>query len=435
MERIWAKRITRHSPGALFEMIWTPRGRRQLASGLRFVLWPLTSPLAALYRRTLARNVRITAIGGSLGKSTTADAVAAALGVSVRHRLHNNALPRIPFLVFRLRPWDRRTVVETGIDGKRQMAPIARMLRPDIVVITSVASEHNRSLGTLEATRHEKAFLVRALAKDGVAVLNGDDPNVAWMGGETRAKVVTFGFGEGNQVRATDPELDWPRGMRFRLHAAGSQRDVSIGLFGRHMIYPVLAAVAVALEEGVPLDDTLSGLAALSPVPGRMAVKQLGSGAILICDDKKSSLETIHAALDLLEEVPADRKIVVLGPISEPPGPAGPLYRALGQRIARIAQSAVFVDSFAEYRGGVYQGGMKREAIVDAAAGFREAVDHLRRELRDGDVVLIKGRESQKLGRVALALEGRQVRCMLTACRIQAPACEECPELEKDLGT
>jgi UDP-N-acetylmuramoyl-tripeptide--D-alanyl-D-alanine ligase len=272
--------------------------------------------------------------------------------------------------------------------------------------------------------------MVRALPDLGVAVLNGDDPNVLWMSSQTRARVVNFGFGEANQVRATDPQLDWPHGTRFRLHAGGEERDVSIRLFGRHMIYPALAAVAVALEEGVSLDDALPRLAELSPTPGRMAVRPLESGAILICDDYKSALETIHAALDFLEEVPAQRKIVVFGPIAEPPGSAGPLYRALGERIARIAQLAVFVDSYREYKGGVFKGGMKRDDVFDAGADLAAAVEFLRRELRKGDVVLIKGRDSQKLARIAYSLEGRKVGCTVTACR-GSTGCETCAMLER----
>jgi UDP-N-acetylmuramyl pentapeptide synthase len=431
VERIWAKRIKRHSPRELFEMLRTPVGRRQLWRGFQFLLWPATSRLAFLYRCTLARRVRITAVVGSLGKTTTAHAVAAALGLNLRHRLSTNSLSGVPRTILRLRPWDARMVIEAGIDGKRQMAPMVRMVRPSVAVVTSIASEHNRSLETLEGARHEKAYMVRALPPSGVAVLNGDDPNVLWMAGQTRARVVTFGFGEANQVRATGAELDWPRGMRFRLHAGGCEREVRIGLLGRHMIYAALAAVAVALEEGVSLDDVLPRLAALAPVTGRMAVKLLENGSALLCDDKKSALESIHAALDLLEEVPAQRKIVVLGPINEPLGSAGPLYRALGARIARIAQLAVLVDSYREYKGGLFAGGMKREQIFNAGVGCLAAAEYLRRELRPGDVALIKGRDQQKLARVALALEGRQVSCSINCCRSRALVCERCPMLER----
>ena len=91
--------------------------------------------------------------------------------------------------------------------------------RPDVAVITAVGSEHHRSLGTLEVTRAEKSWMVQALPAAGVAVLNGDDPNVMWMRQKTRARVVTFGFGAACDVRADDVRLDWPRGTRKPIRA------------------------------------------------------------------------------------------------------------------------------------------------------------------------------------------------------------------------
>jgi UDP-N-acetylmuramyl pentapeptide synthase len=413
-------------------MLMTQPGRRRLRDGMWFLLWPLMSRLAALQRRTLARKVRVTAVVGSLGKTTTAHAVAAALGISPRRRVGSNTLGAVPRAILRLRPWDGRTVVEVGIDGKRQMAAMARTVRPNIAVVTSIASEHNRSLETLEVTRQEKADMVRALSPSGAAVLNGDDPNVLWMAGQARARVVTFGFGDANHVRAADAQLEWPRGMRFRLHAGGEDRDVRIRLVGRHMIYSVLAAVAVGLEEGVPLDAALQRLAELPPVPGRMTVKLLENGAALLCDDYKSTLESVYAALDVLEEAPARRKLVALGQVTEPPSPIRQVYRALGARIAGIAQLAVCIDSWKDYRRGLLAAGMPRESVVDAGIEFSRAVDFLRATLGPGDAVLIKGRNWQKLARIALALEGRKVACTRVRCEMRGMPCEACPLLGRD---
>ncbi|HSW48523.1 MAG TPA: hypothetical protein VLH09_00030, partial [Bryobacteraceae bacterium] len=225
--------------------------------------------------------------------------------------------------------------------------------------------------------------------------------------------------------------LDWPQGMRFRLHMDGQERLIQLRLLGRHMVYPALAAAAVAAAQGVPPGEVVPRLAALTPALGRMVPRPLPNGATIICDTLKSGLETIHASLDLLAGIPAARKIVVLGPISEPPGPQGPLYRALGARIAEIAQLAVFVDSFREYKAGVRRAGMPREACRDAGHGISGAAEYLHRELRAGDVVLIKGRRNQRLERIALALEGRAVRCRLVTCNVGATHCDRCSQLER----
>ena len=185
-------------------------------------LWPVLSRLASLYRRTAVRRTRIVAVVGSFGKSTTTNAVVTALGGTPYPGSQRNISSFLARGLFRIRPGDRHAVLEVGIGEIGEMAPYARMIRPDITVVTSIGSEHNASLGTLEATRREKAAMVRVLPPSGIAVLNGDDPNVLWMRGETGARVVTFGFGEGNDVRASDVSLaDWPNGTRFTLHAGG----------------------------------------------------------------------------------------------------------------------------------------------------------------------------------------------------------------------
>jgi len=106
-------------------------------------------------------------------------------------------------------------------------------------------------------------------------------------------------------------------------------------------------------------------------------------------------------------------------------------YRALGDRIAQIAQVAVFVDSYREYKAGVHKAGMPPQALFDGGRGLGRPLEFLHRELRSGDVALIKGRFSQKLERIALALEGRPVRCMIESCDVRSTQCHACPMLEK----
>ena len=78
------------------------------------------------------------------------------------------------------------------------------------------------------------------------------------MAGQTAARVVTFGFGAHCDVRASELRLDWPQGSQFHVNAFGEERDATVRLIGRHMIYPALAAIAVSLLEGLDLDETLS---------------------------------------------------------------------------------------------------------------------------------------------------------------------------------
>ena len=410
-----------------------PIGRRRLLSGLKGRAWPILLPVATFYRRTFVRKVRIVAVVGSFGKSTTMRAITMALGRNVHRRAMLNAKNAVAGAVFRLRAADRHAVIEVGIDKPGKMATYARLILPDITVVTSIGSEHNRSLKTLEITRSEKAAMIRILPRSGLAVLNGDDPNVLWMQSQTCARVITFGLAESNDVRASDIAFDWPRGMRFRLHAGGETRALRTSLAGKHMVYPILAAVAVALAEGFTLDQITPRITALTPTRGRMETVPLANGAILLRDDFKSALETFDAALDTLAEIPAQRRMVVFGEVSEPPGSQGPIYRRLGERVAHIVSRTIFVGEssvWSPFAAGVKRGGGPRDELINAEKSVCRAIEAVRENLGPGDVVLVKGRDNQRLERVSLALTGRTVRCDINFCKATL-RCEECPMLER----
>ena len=316
------------------------------------------------------------------------------------------------------------------------MEKSSKIVLPDIVVATSIGSEHNRSLKTLEITRREKAKMVISLDINGVAVLNGDDENVRSMKNLTRAHVITFGTREDNDVRAEDIIIDWPRGTRFTLHANNETRQINISLIGKHMIYPVLAAVTVGINEGKTLNSILEELVTIDPAQGRIQPVTTENGAVILRDDFKSSLETIERAFDVVSEITsAKRKILVLGEVSEPPGSAGPIYRRLGERIASLFSTAYFIcnnTGFKQYKAGAVGAGASKDILIhfkrEEISGL---IEILKKNTKSDDVVLIKGRLSQRLCRIAFALQGMTVQCMIGECDASSTDCYNCPMLKK----
>jgi UDP-N-acetylmuramoyl-tripeptide--D-alanyl-D-alanine ligase len=410
-------------------LLRTPVGRAQFRGGVFYRAWPILARAASLHRSTIGRRARVVAVVGSTGKTTTARAVAAAVGLDP-DAVKDNYASFVATALLNIRPRDRHAVLEIGIDGPGQMSRYAHLLRPQIAVVTSIGSDHNRSLHNFEVTRAEKAAMVRALGSGGLAVLNGDDENVRWMSQTTDAEIRTFGFDATNDVRATDVELEWPHGTRFTLHANGGARSVSVRLLGQPMVYPILAAATVALAEGFNLDSALPALEALPPTPGRLQVVPLQNGAFVVRDDFKSTLESFDAALDVLAEIPAERRIVVLGDIDEAPGTQGPIYGRLGERFATIADRAIIVGRRDRYAAGARRQGFRSEDVVEVR-DVLEAAEIVRNDVRRGDVILVKGRSTQRLDRVALALTGRTVCCNVRSCDAMLARCERCPMLER----
>ncbi|MFO1038855.1 MAG: Mur ligase family protein [Geminicoccaceae bacterium] len=250
--------------------------------------------------------MRVVAVVGSFGKTTTVSAVRAALGLPVPAQGGGSHASMARELLAKL-PWHPPVVFEVAIDRPGQMGPCAAMLRPDVTVVTTIGTEHHRSLGTLETTQAEKGRMVQALRRDGVAVLNADDPRVLAMAATTEARIVTYGFDPAADVRGSDVEIAWPHGTRLSVHAGGERRSLQLRLLGRVMARPALAAIAVAVAEGRSLDDAIAGLERLEPRRMRMQIVALPGDAWMIRDEFKSSLETIDAALDTFARCPGAR--------------------------------------------------------------------------------------------------------------------------------
>ncbi len=406
-------------------------GRAELLYAALNKAWPLLSAAALAHRRTLGRRTRLVAVVGSFGKTTTTRCVAAALGLT-ESQPRDNCRSHLAVATLTRTGLEAHAVLEVGIDHPGQMASYARVLRPDVAVVTSIGSEHGRSLGGRAATCREKAAMVRALTPRGLAILNGDDPDVEAMRAETKAAVITFGTRPGCDVRAGEIALDWPDGMRMEVEEAGARAEVALRLLGREMVYSALAAIAVARAAGVPLATAAARVARVEPAIARLQAVATAGGATLLRDEFKSAEETVHAALDLLAAVPARRKIVVLGDVSEPKGQQGPIYRALGARIAGLAAFAVFLGrKTGAYRAGALAAGMPREAIACVGHDVALAAQLVGAHLEPGTVVLVKGRDNERLDRVSLALMGRDVRCARPLCYFLKTRCDECSLLDR----
>jgi len=420
----------RHIPA----LLRTPLGRKRLRLSAFGRMWGVLRVVGGFYRRTALRTTRVVTVVGSFGKTTTARAVTAALGLPENPRIEANTSSSVPAALLRRPPGARYAVLEIGIAKPGEMALHAWTVRPDVTVVTSIGSEHNRFLGTLEATRAEKFEMVRALPRTGTAVLNGDDPRLLWMAERSPAPVLTYGFGPGNDVRATRLCIDWPHGTVFTLHAGGGSYRVRTRLVGWPSVHGLVGGAAVAHAEGIALADALPALESLGPTHGRLQLLALPGGVVVLHDGHKGAFETYDAALDVLEAIPGRRRLAVVGRVDEVPGTQGDAYRHIGRRLARICERVIFLGtrkSLRPLRSGARAGGMSEGSLTYVRQDVRKAIEALLVEVGPGDVVLLKGRSSQRLERVALALMGKEVRCNLGECHAHPTRCGKCPMLEK----
>jgi UDP-N-acetylmuramoyl-tripeptide--D-alanyl-D-alanine ligase len=384
--------------------------------------------LAALGR--LARTVLdalpdalVAALTGSAGKTSTKDLTGALVtgllggfgAVIAPAGSFNNELG-LPLTVLRADAGTAHLVLEMGSRGVGHLRYLCDVAPPRVAAVLNVGSAHLEFFGSPEGIALAKGELVEALPSDGVAVLNADDPRVAAMATRTSAPVLWFGEREPADVRAEDVRLDERARARFTLRTPEGAAPVALRLVGAHQVSNALAAVALtrALGEarGVRLDPAAAAavLDAAEPVSAwRMQVTDTQDGVTVINDAYNANPASVRGALEVLARYaanrpPGGRAWAVLGGMSElGPGSARE-HEEIGRLVARLGIDRLVVVG-AE-AAGMYTGatgaGFAGARLVD---GPSDALEAVRRELRGGDVVLVKASRAIGLEKVALALQ------------------------------
>jgi UDP-N-acetylmuramyl pentapeptide synthase len=399
--------------------------------------WPLLFPAAWLWRRTGLRGTRLIAVTGSLGKTSTTTAVAAVLGATANSDARNfGSFLALALLTHGFRgPRRRPLVVEVGISRRGQMERYARLLRPDVVLLTAVTDDHGRALGGIEGVAAEKARLAHALRPGGLLVVNGDDPRCRTIAAGARARTLKVGFAADCDGRIESVRVDFPRGTELRLAGPGAPDDVwelASPWIGEELARATALAAALGADSGLGYDRVRDGLAVLRPIPERLEAVPLPSGAWLLCDSWRSTPETIESALAELGRLTGWRRIAVLGNLDElAEGTQTAAYLDYARRAATVAERILYLgNGFEKFSRGTRQSGLA-QGRVQSCRDVYQAAAELAPELAPGTVILIKGSHRQKLGRLRLLLAGVAVRCDLRTCPRTGLSCRLCPNLEK----
>lgn len=380
---------------------------------------------------------KIVAVTGSVGKTTTKDAIYAALsgvlhvrkseksfngdiGVPLTILGLENAwrnpllwgvnLIRGISLVVKKVPYPAWLIVEVGADRPGDIRRIAKWLKPDIVIITGVPDipVHVEFFRSPEELAREKRSLAEHMKDGGTLILNGDDAKVVEMCREFK-NVITFGFARSDKIVASHQGILYEKGKavgtRFRLVRSGLAFPVSVmGALGKARTYAALAAFAVAEIAGIGSAHVVRALAEWSPPPGRMRVIKGVNGSTIIDDTYNSSPAAALSALDTLKEVkisPGARRIAVLGDMLELGRYAAEAHRGIGARAAQCAAKLVTIGFRSRATGeAALDAGMPEANIREYEhTESRRAGQELRNELREGDVVLVKGSQSMRMER------------------------------------
>lgn len=353
-------------------------------------------------------------VTGSSGKSTTTALLGHILaGVGkVRGNSDANTYGTLIRTLSRM-PRDTRFVAaECGVGRIGHMEPMARMLQPDVAIVTLVALEHKSEFRTREAIAAEKGLLVEALRPDGLAILNADDPLVRAMGDRTSARVVTFGLEANATYRAINVRVGLPERLSFTVTSPKGEVNLRSKFVGEHFWLPVLAAATAALELGVPTDVVADRVASFEPLVAAGGTIAITGGPLFVLDTTKAPWHSVPLAFDMVRRATAPRRRIVLGHMSDFAG-SDQKYRDAYRLARAAADEVIFVGSHSH---------RSRASDEDHATGrFHafatplEVIDHLRATAVPGEVILLKGSVDLHLERLALAFR-EDVRCWVVSC-------------------
>jgi UDP-N-acetylmuramoyl-tripeptide--D-alanyl-D-alanine ligase len=368
--------------------------------------------LQALGREVRRRSqARVVAITGSAGKTSTKELIAELLAARyrvMRNRGNLNNHIGLPLSLTELAAGPDIAVVELGMNHAGEIRTLVGLAQPDVRVWTNVGDAHIGHFGSREAVARAKAEVLELASADTVAVVNADDPLVMAHTAGFPGRVVTFGLSPSAEVRASRVEDRGFDGLRADIDTAAGRIPVEASLPGRAHLMNVLAAVAVALEFGVPVPAMVSRLRTAVAVPRRGTLVTLRSGARLIDDSYNASPAATDAMLQALAATPAaGRRVAVLGEMLELGDAAAALHESCGRSAARSG-----VDLL------VAVGGPAADGLIAGAVAAGLAADRTRRYpdsasacapvaalVRAGDVVLVKGSRGTRMDVIADALQ------------------------------
>jgi len=372
--------------------------------------------IVALGRAARARTkAKVIAVTGSVGKTTVKEMLRAALAPQGRTHAAEASFNNhwgVPVTLARMPADTEFAVIEIGMNAPGEIAPLARMTRPDLAIVTTVAAAHLEAFGVIEGIAREKASIYEGLVPGGQAMAHADVDTAPILFDKARAvgaNLIRFGEAEGVEMRLTELRLTETSSV-LRVRLEGEDCLVKLPVAGRHFATNALIALGAVRAIGGDVAEAALALSAWTPVSGRGTREALdlsGTGELvidLIDDAFNANPASLAAALDVLaaaEPRGRGRRIAVLGDMLE----LGPDAAALHAEVADL-QSLEKIDV-------VHTVGPLMEHLAAALPGAKrghhaetaEALAHgLPRELHPGDVVLVKGSKGIAVSRVVDAL-------------------------------
>jgi UDP-N-acetylmuramoyl-tripeptide--D-alanyl-D-alanine ligase len=366
--------------------------------------------LQALGTAARARSAaRLVGVTGSVGKTTTKEMLRIALGAlgpaHASAASYNNHWG-VPVTLARMPRDARFAAIEMGMNNRGEIAPLARMARPHVAIVTTIGTAHIGNLGSQEAIAEEKADILLGLEAGGAAILPADSPFLPRLAARAKAvgaRILTFGESARADIQLTDYVAGADRGTA-RLLMDGLPLSVRLGAPGLHLAInacAVIAAVHALDGDVVAAAEALAAFGAPAGRGERVTLNLPGGTALLLDDSYNASPASIRAGLAVLAAQPATRRVVALGDMLEL-GAAGPAMHAeLAGDVAKSADIVYCCGPLMRHLHAALPEASRGAHLPDSAALAPVVVA----AVRPGDAVLVKGSLGSRMATVVAALK------------------------------
>lgn len=354
--------------------------------------------LASVYRDRFS--IPVIQVTGSVGKTTTKEMIAAALGATLKvwktPENYNNDIGT-PLTLLGLTHEHQAAVIETGMNHFGEIEYLTEMVRPDVAVISNIGDAHIQNLGSRQGILKAKCEIFTHLKKDGLAILNGDDALLDTVAAPFRT--VRCGKSEHCQARITEIADYGVEGIRCTIVTEKDRYPLSIPAPGEHMAYAAAIAVAAGEALGLSREEIVRGAASYVPTGSRMRVLRLPDRRMLLDDCYNANPQSVAAALEILARTGCDRRVAVLGDMGELGDIGNRAHYNMGALAAMLGVDCVFAIGSGELAGKIADGVALSGGSVLYFPTKEEALPELRRQLaQPGTVMLVKASHAMKFG-------------------------------------
>ena len=296
-------------------------------------------------------------------------------------------------------------ILEVGADKPGDIKRITKWLKVDVAVITGIPDTpvHIEQFESVDEVTREKEYLAKAVTSGGTLILNGDNPRSYAMKDDFRGIAVTYGFSENNHFSASHAEIVYangkPTGVGFRVNHAGSSVPVVLrGAIGRVHAYPALAAMAVGKSIGLDIVTMSRGLSSHPTPVGRMRIIEGIKNSTIIDDSYNASPDAVLSALDTLEAVTTKgRKVAALGDMRELGEHSKEAHMQVGKRAAEVLDVLITVGEESKVLAeAALNAGMPESNVFQYEyEESQRAGKEYELSMKEGDIVLVKGSQNK----------------------------------------